>query len=34
MGPGRYHSTDFLKAGLPLSVLFLVVMLAAFHFFY
>ena len=34
MGPGRYHSTDFLKAGLPLSVLFLVVMLGVLYLFY
>jgi len=34
MGPGRYHSTDFLKAGLPLSVLFLVVMLGVLYVLY
>ncbi|MBU2468852.1 MAG: anion permease, partial [Proteobacteria bacterium] len=34
MGPGRYHSTDFIKAGAGLSLLFLVVMLAVLHFLY
>ena len=34
MGPGRYHSTDFIKAGAGLSVVFLVVMLAVLYFFY
>ncbi|MCB2192503.1 MAG: SLC13 family permease [Deltaproteobacteria bacterium] len=34
MGPGRYHSMDFIKAGLPLSILFLVVMLAVLYLLY
>ncbi|MBU4277869.1 MAG: SLC13 family permease [Proteobacteria bacterium] len=34
MGPGRYHSTDFIKAGAGLSLLFLVVMLAVLYFLY
>lgn len=34
MGPGRYHARDFIKAGLPLSVIFLVVMLAALYLLY
>ncbi|MCB2225669.1 MAG: SLC13 family permease [Desulfarculaceae bacterium] len=34
MGPGRYHSTDFMKAGLPLSIVFLVVMLGVLYLLY
>lgn len=34
MGPGRYHSTDFIKAGAGLSLVFLVVMLAALYLLY
>ncbi|MCF8033914.1 MAG: SLC13 family permease [Desulfarculaceae bacterium] len=34
MGPGRYHSLDFIKAGLPLSLVFLVVMLAVLYLLY
>ena len=34
MGPGRYRSVDYIKAGAILSVLFLVVMLAVMYLFY
>ncbi len=34
MGPGRYRARDFIKAGAGLSVVFLVVMLAALYFLY
>ncbi|MBW1990444.1 MAG: anion permease [Deltaproteobacteria bacterium] len=34
MGPGRYKSTDFLKAGSIMSVLFIVVMIAMLYFVY
>jgi len=33
-GPGGYKARDFVRVGLPLTVLMLVVMLAAVHFFY
>lgn len=34
MGPGHYRSVDFMKAGLLVSVVFLVVMVAAIYLFY
>lgn len=34
MGPGGYRSADYLRTGLPLSVLFLVVLTAMVSFFY
>jgi len=34
MGPGRYRTTDFIKAGTLMSVVFLVVMIAAIALFY
>jgi di/tricarboxylate transporter len=34
MGPGSYTSMDFLKAGTPLSVLFLLVLTAVIYLFY
>ena len=34
MGPGRYRSLDFMKAGSLLSIIFLVVMIAMMHLFY
>lgn len=34
MGPGNYSSRDFLKAGAPLSIIFLVVASAMMYFFY
>ncbi len=34
MGPGKYKSRDFIKAGAPLSLLFLVVLTAVVSFFY
>jgi di/tricarboxylate transporter len=34
MGPGRYRSTDFMKAGGIMSILFIVVMISAIYFFY
>ena len=34
MGPGRYRSVDFMKAGGILSVIFIVVMIGTIYFFY
>jgi di/tricarboxylate transporter len=34
MGPGRYRSTDFMKAGSVISVVFLVVMIAMLYVFF
>jgi di/tricarboxylate transporter len=34
MGPGRYRSTDFMKAGGILSIVFIIVMIAAIYIFY
>ena len=34
MGPGRYRSVDFLKAGTVVSIIFLVVMTAMLYLFY
>ncbi|VBB43107.1 TrkA-C domain protein [uncultured Desulfatiglans sp.] len=34
MGPGHYRSVDFMKAGLVVSVVFLVVMIVAIYLFY
>jgi di/tricarboxylate transporter len=34
MGPGRYRSTDFIKAGGVVSIIFLVVMIAMLSIFY
>jgi len=34
MGPGHYRSGDFLKAGAPLSVIFVLVLTAMLYFFY
>jgi di/tricarboxylate transporter len=34
MGPGRYRSTDFMKAGLLISVVFILVMIGAIYLFY
>ena len=34
MGPGRYHSVDFMKAGTVVSIIFLVVMVAMLYLFY
>ncbi|MCJ7685938.1 MAG: SLC13 family permease [Desulfobacteraceae bacterium] len=34
MGPGRYRSTDFMKAGLPISIVFIVVMIGMIYLFY
>ena len=34
MGPGRYRSVDFMKAGSVVSVVFLVVMIAMLYLFY
>ena len=34
MGPGRYRSTDFMKAGGIMSILFIVVMIGAIYVFY
>ncbi len=34
MGPGRYRSVDFMKAGSLMSVIFLVVMIAMLYLFY
>ena len=34
MGPGRYKSVDFMKSGLVMSVLFLVVMISIIYLFY
>ena len=34
MGPGRYRSVDFMKAGTLMSVIFLVVMIAMLYLFY
>ncbi|MFP4477444.1 MAG: SLC13 family permease [Desulfatibacillaceae bacterium] len=34
MGPGRYKSVDFIKAGTLMSVLFIVVMVLVLHFLY
>ena len=34
MGPGRYRSVDFMKAGAVISVLFIVVMIGAIYLFY
>ena len=34
MGPGRYRSTDFMKAGALISVVFIVVMIGTIYLFY
>jgi di/tricarboxylate transporter len=34
MGPGRYRSVDFMKAGGMMSILFIVVLVAMLYFFY
>lgn len=34
MGPGRYKSVDFMKAGTVVSIIFLVVMIAMLYLFY
>jgi len=34
MGPGRYKSTDFMKAGIVISLLFIVVMIGMIYLFY
>ena len=34
MGPGRYRSMDFIKAGLVMSVLFIIVMIGCIYLFY
>jgi len=34
MGPGRYRSVDFMKAGSFVSIVFLVVMIAMLYLFY
>lgn len=34
MGPGRYRSVDFMKAGAVISILFIVVMIGAIYLFY
>jgi di/tricarboxylate transporter len=34
MGPGRYRSTDFMKAGGLISIVFVLVMIAAIYLFY
>ena len=34
MGPGGYHSLDFIKAGAPLSIIFLLVLTTMVYFFY
>jgi di/tricarboxylate transporter len=34
MGPGRYRSTDFMKAGGVISLVFIVVMIGAIYLFY
>ena len=34
MGPGRYRSVDFMKAGTVVSIVFLVVMIAMLYLFY
>ncbi|MBW1703712.1 MAG: SLC13 family permease [Deltaproteobacteria bacterium] len=34
MGPGRYRSTDFMKAGLLISIVFIVVMIGMIYLFY
>ena len=34
MGPGRYRTIDFIKAGSLISVVFLIVMIAMIYFFY
>jgi di/tricarboxylate transporter len=34
MGPGRYRTIDFIKAGSLVSVIFLIVMIAMIYFFY
>jgi len=34
MGPGRYRSTDFMKAGGAISIVFIVVMIGAIYLFY
>jgi di/tricarboxylate transporter len=34
MGPGRYRSVDFMKAGAVVSVVFLIVMIGMMYVFY
>jgi di/tricarboxylate transporter len=34
MGPGRYRSVDFMKAGIVVSIIFMVVMIAMLYLFY
>jgi len=34
MGPGRYRSIDFMKAGLVISIVFIVVMIGMIYFIY
>jgi di/tricarboxylate transporter len=34
MGPGRYRSVDFMKAGGMMSILFIVVLIAILYLFY
>ena len=34
MGPGRYKSTDFMKAGIVISLLFIIVMIGMIYLFY
>ena len=34
MGPGRYRSVDFIKAGSIMSVLFIVIMIGMLYLFY
>jgi di/tricarboxylate transporter len=34
MGPGRYRSIDFIKAGTVMSIIFLVVMITMLYIFY
>jgi di/tricarboxylate transporter len=34
MGPGRYHSTDFIKAGGLISIVFILVMIGVIYLIY
>ncbi len=34
MGPGRYRSVDFMKAGAMMSILFIVVLITMLYLFY
>jgi di/tricarboxylate transporter len=34
MGPGRYRSVDFMKAGGMMSIIFIIVLIAMLYLFY